>query len=153
MGQGPAFTGQEPRGQRATGQGPARQSYRHPEASVSHSTYLGIEVEDRRFDASVRLNGQPVGVANIGGRTTARATSRITRKDFTDRLGLPEDATNAQFLAALDERLAARQTAAAPSPEDALYARVTGQASNPHAPSADAADDALWARLFSKSAA
>lgn len=151
MGQGPAFTDQEPRGQRATGQGPARQSYRHPEAPVSHSTYLGIEVEDPRFDASIRLNGQPVAVARVGGRT-ARATSPVTRKDFTDRLGLPEDATNTQFMAALDARLAGRP-ASAQSDEDALYARVTGHTTEAAPSPVNMSDDALWGRLFSKPAA
>lgn len=32
----------------------------------------------------------------------------ITRKDFTDPLGLPGDATDAQILTAIDDKLAAR---------------------------------------------
>ncbi|MDU0325296.1 hypothetical protein RWH43_00870 [Microbacterium sp. KSW2-21] len=119
---------------------------------MSHSTYLGIEVEDPRFDASIRLNGQPVAAARIGGRT-ARGASSVTRKDFTDRLGLPEDATNAQFMAALDARLTGRPAAAAESAEDALYARVTGQATAPTPAPVNMTDDALWGRLFSKPAA
>lgn len=58
-----------------------------------------------------------------GSRAAARAG--VTRKDFTDRLGLPADATNAQVLAAADRALAARPS---PSPEDRLYEAAWGTA-------------------------
>ena len=99
-GQGPTSTATGPRGQRATGQGSARQSQQHLE------------------------------------------------------LPCPEDATNAQFMAALDARLASN-SAAAPqaSADDALYARVTGQTSAPAPSPVNMSDDALWGRLFTKPAA
>ena len=71
-------------------------------------------------------------------RFAARAgaqSSKVTRKDFTDRLGLPADATNDQVLAAVDavkkpkaptRTLAQRRQAA----DDALYASIYGPAAS-----------------------
>jgi hypothetical protein len=138
-GQGPAIVTTEPRGQRATGQGPVRQSFRHPEASVSHPTYYGIESDPTDFDPRIILNGAPVAVA--GSR-------RVTRKDFTDRLGLQESATNAQFMAALEARIAQRpQPSASPSAEEQLWARMSGR-SPQQEETVDMSDDTLWNRLF-----
>lgn len=45
----------------------------------------------------------------------AASDGRVPRKDFTDRLGLPESATNAQVLAAVDKVVAPRQQSPAAS--------------------------------------
>lgn len=111
--------------------------------------------------------------ADTSTKTTPRAG--IPRKTITDKLGVPEDATDAQALAALDARLAGKKqsaatasatsrhqsadealygsvygesTAEAATPaEDALYAAYTGTAST--TPAAAARDeDELWARVM-----
>jgi hypothetical protein len=85
-------------------------------------------------------------------RHAARSAPRaavVTRKDFTDRLGLPANATNDQVLAAVDAVKAPPKPAAAPqvTAEDALYAAAFGdQASADDAPTAD---DALYRAIFS----
>jgi hypothetical protein len=75
------------------------------------------------------------------------------RQAFTDRLGLPATATDAEFFAALDAQLAQRRPAAAPSPsaEEQLYARFTGRASAPPAP-ISMSDDAVMDRFYGKPA-
>ena len=66
------------------------------------------------------------------------------REAFTDRLGLPPTATDDEFLAALDTKLARRRSAPAPTPEDVLYESIFGSANA--APSS--AEDALYASMF-----
>lgn len=50
-----------------------------------------------------------------------RASGGVTRKDFTDRLGLPESASNEEVFAAVD-RAKARRKVTTPAPVDALSA-------------------------------
>jgi hypothetical protein len=79
------------------------------------------------------------------------ATKRVTRKDFTDRLGLPSDATNDQFFAALDARLAKAPARPRQTADDAAYSAVygLGDGTAERYPAASAAataayEDALW---------
>ena len=66
------------------------------------------------------------------------------REAFTDRLGLPPTATDDEFLAALDTRLAQRRPAPALTPEDVLYESIFG--STKAAPSSS--EDAVYASMF-----
>jgi len=103
-----------------------------------------------------------IGRVRNGVRAVAQAA--VPRKAFTDRLGLPADASNAEVLAAVDKvtaARAARQPAArntAPArtspanPEDALYARLYPQASAHQQAAPTTAEDALYARLYPKAA-
>lgn len=70
--------------------------------------------------------------------------SSTGREAFTDRLGLPPTATDDEFLAALDTKLAQRVVAPAPTPEDVLYDSMFGSAKATPA----SAEDALYASMF-----
>lgn len=65
---------------------------------------------------------------------------RVPRKAYTDRLGIPADATNAQVLSALDKVIAPRQKSLAAS----LAKKAWGQTAAP----ADAAQDALYRKAW-----
>lgn len=79
-------------------------------------------------------------------RAAAQPTRRVTRKDFTDRLGLPSDASEAQILAAIPARRSNGAVGASSSSnDDALYARLWGgAASGSLAP----AEDAIYSKVF-----
>lgn len=65
---------------------------------------------------------------------------RVPRKDFTDRLGLPADATNAQVLAAVDAVVAPRQESPAASLAEKAWGKVAAPAS--------AAQNALYRKAW-----
>lgn len=101
-----------------------------------------------------------VGRANFAARRNQ--PNRVTRKSFTDRLGLPADASNVQVFAAIDATLAAKATlravdrrtpaGQAHDAEDALYASIFGApaASPPAAPGVTSRsdDDTLYAAIY-----
>lgn len=81
------------------------------------------------------------------------AAAPVTRKDFTDRLGLPETATNAEVLDAVDKAAAKRGASRPASEEDALYALAFGGSDAQTArsqPSGQSADDELYALAFGR---
>lgn len=91
-----------------------------------------------------------VSAAMRPGRISASAPrAGIPRKTLTDKLGVPENASDAEALAALDAKLAAKKQSTAQKPaqaqqsaDDALYGSVYGE-SIPEPPTA--AEDALYA--------
>lgn len=106
------------------------------------------------------------GVTRAPRAAAAPSPRKVTRKDFTDRLGIPENCTQAELDAALDRikpRAAAKPAparATAPaSAEDALYALAWGhedtEPSTPGTPRKPArartqasTDDALYAAAW-----
>ncbi len=91
----------------------------------------------------------PPRAQHLVAHLAPRAAAKVSRKDFTDRLGLPEDASNDEVLAAIDAvkaRNAATAAVPASSPEDAVYDRVFGEA--PQAPVPTAEETNLFGRLF-----
>lgn len=72
----------------------------------------------------------------------SRAQARVTRKDFTDRLGLPADASNADVFAALDAKLAGPTPTA--TADDQLYEAMYGAPG----PAPATADDELYRKMF-----
>ena len=68
---------------------------------------------------------------------SATAATSASRKTFLDRLGLPEDATKAEFQAALDEKLPQkrpRSNAGPLSDEETLYDAAWGNSASLAAP-------------------
>lgn len=93
------------------------------------------------------------GLPSQRSRSHARAPrAGVIRKDFTDRLGLPADATNAQVFAAIDAVKQAKHSAtpstATLSAEDALYALAFGAAEQPTSSAALDAADALYKAVW-----
>lgn len=68
-------------------------------------------------------NGSRVSESRVRAILNKPRSSGVTRKDFTDRLGLPETATNEEVLAAVDA-VVARQRAA---DDKALYESIYGR--------------------------
>jgi hypothetical protein len=94
---------------------------------------------------SQRASG-PVAPAAPAPR--AGSTPPVTRKSFTDRLGLPEDATNAQVLAAFDAAVKPKLAAVRALTDDQFYLAVLGDGSTPKRPEPRTAEDALYASMF-----
>ena len=84
-------------------------------------------------------------------RRRGAASAAVTRKDFTDRLGLPADATDEQVMAAIDTgtkppaKAPAKAASTGKQPADDLYRKVYG--SDEAAPIATA-DEALYERVM-----
>lgn len=102
------------------------------------------------------FNPAPTGF--FGGAYAARAAApaprKVTRKDFTDRLGIPENCTQAELDAALDRiKPRAQKTAAAGAPTaarpandvDALYALAWGTEEPTSTTTAASSDADLYA--------
>ncbi|WP_424023688.1 hypothetical protein [Microbacterium sp.] len=88
-------------------------------------------------------------------RAHAATADANARQKITDRLGLPESATNAEVLAAVDARLQPKFGRPAPAREpdlsdSAIWARMHGAAETP-APR-DMSEDAIWARMHGAAA-
>lgn len=96
-----------------------------------------VGIAERSFDPTIRI------VDRTGVHTAAApARKPVPRKVFTDRLGLPATATDAQVFAAID---AVNEKNA----EEALYARVTGRTGSNEQPD-EAAND-LFAKTYPSS--
>lgn len=108
---------------------------------MSHPTGLGID-----FDPTIRIDGRAIAPYTLSARVSDDPYARF-RKHFTDRLGLPANATNAQVYAAIDAVKAATPTAAV-EPEDAVYASIFGAAKPDTAKPQATPEDALYASIF-----
>lgn len=93
--------------------------------------------------------GQPVSDAKVRAILDRRSLAPVDRTAFTDRLGIPATATDTEFLAAVDAKLAASAPVPIASPNEAIYARVYGgrPSSQPPTP-VDMSDDDLYACLY-----
>ncbi|WP_067194941.1 hypothetical protein [Microbacterium sp. XT11] len=97
-----------------------------------------------------------VSAAMRPGRISAPAPrAGIPRKTLTDKLGVPESATDADVLAALDAKLAAKKQSTGQTParaqqsaDDALYALAGWDTPAEAAPAARDADAALYAAAW-----
>ena len=115
---------------------------------------FAAEASSQRARAALSLGQRRQAV-----RDAAQAKADVTRVDFTQRLGLPSTATNAEVLSAVDavvaQRDAARLKAARSGADDALYELAfgadegrSGPAARPAAAVAPLAEDALYALAF-----
>lgn len=68
----------------------------------------------------------PIGRGSTPRAQAAPAEPRLNRKTITDRLNLPEDASNEQIFAAVDAVMARSGKKAPVSADDALYALAWG---------------------------
>lgn len=99
--------------------------------------------------------GRPVSTAAVRQllATADQPRAQVTRKDFTDRLGLPADATNDQILAAVDTAKRGADERRAAAAEDALYRQAWPSSGQDAAPSLSSAEEALYALAWPVGAA
>lgn len=121
---------------------------------MSHSLFAG---DSARIRAALAVgNRASRDVAASGSRPThpndlhgVKGSASVTRTDFTDRLGLPASASDAEVLGAVD-RVVARQTAragATPTLEETLYQMAYSDRQTPTvlSPQDQALYNGMWA--------